>query len=103
MNLSLSDSHNNVITLRSSSSVGPKSSSGKEEDDNGFGEITVGWQEKRFSPAEIKFYTSSREEDFHGNVLKMKFFRDVQVIKCFQNWVFSYSPVPSPEAQILTL
>ena len=40
-------------------------------------DITLGWQEKCYSPAEEKFYISAKEDDFHGNVLRKKFFRDV--------------------------
>ena len=58
-----------------------KASIKETEDDetSGFGELTLSWQEKKFSPAELKFYSASKEEDCHGDVLKMKFFRDVQV------------------------
>jgi hypothetical protein len=38
----------------------------------------LGWQEKCFSHVEEHFYQEAKEEDFQGNVLKKKFFRDVQ-------------------------
>jgi len=41
--------------------------------------LSVAWQEKHFSPSEIKFYTASKQEDFADDILKLKFFRDVQV------------------------
>ena len=41
----------------------------------------IQWQQKKFSKQEIKFYSDSKEEDFHQNVLKKKFYRDVQTIK----------------------
>ena len=40
------------------------------------GSVTFGWQEKIFSPAEEVHYRKAREEDFHGNVLKKKFYKD---------------------------
>ena len=71
----------NSSGFRSSASTERKPSIKEPVDDeSGLGELTVAWQEKKFSPAEIKFYSSAKEEEFHGDVLKMKFFRDVQVI-----------------------
>ena len=68
------------LASRSSASTERKASIKEPVDDEtGLGELTVAWQEKKFSPAEIKFYSSAKEEEFHGDVLKMKFFRDVQV------------------------
>lgn len=43
-------------------------------------EVVVGWQEKVFSPGEVRMYSEAKEEDFHSNVLKKKFFRDVQAL-----------------------
>ena len=45
------------------------------------GNVTFGWQEKLFSPTEEIYYRNAREEDFHGNVLKRKYFKDVQEAK----------------------
>ena len=45
------------------------------------GSVTFGWQEKIFSPAEEVHYRKAKEEDFHGNVLKKKFYKDVQEAK----------------------
>jgi hypothetical protein len=68
------------LSPRSSASTERKVSVKETEDDeSGLGELTVSWQEKKFSPAEIQFYSAAKEDDFHGDVLKMKFFRDVQV------------------------
>ena len=38
-------------------------------------------QEKLFSPTEEIYYRNAKEEDFHGNVLKRKYFKDVQDAK----------------------
>ena len=38
-------------------------------------------QEKLFSPTEEIYYRNAKEEDFHGNVLKRKYFKDVQEAK----------------------
>lgn len=43
-------------------------------------DITIQWQQKKFSKEEIKLYSEAKEEDFHQNVLKKKFFRDVQAL-----------------------
>ncbi len=40
-------------------------------------DVTLGWQEKSYSPTEEAFYMAAKEEDFHSNVLRKKFFRDV--------------------------
>ena len=44
-------------------------------------DIVIQWQQKKFSKQEIKFYSDAKEEDFHQNVLKKKFYRDVQAMK----------------------
>ena len=41
-------------------------------------DVTIQWQQKKFSKQEIKYYSEAKEEDFHQNVLKKKFYRDVQ-------------------------
>ena len=43
-------------------------------------DVTIEWQQKKFSKQEIKFYSQAKEEDFHQNVLKKKFYRDVQAL-----------------------
>jgi hypothetical protein len=43
-------------------------------------DITIQWQQKNFSKQEIKYYSEAKEEDFHQNVLKKKFYRDVQAL-----------------------
>ena len=44
-------------------------------------DVIIQWQQKKFSKQEIKFYSEAKEEDFHQNVLKKKFYRDVQAIR----------------------
>ena len=44
-------------------------------------DVVIQWQQKKFSKQEIKFYSDAKEEDFHHNVLKKKFYRDVQAIR----------------------
>ena len=41
-------------------------------------DVTIQWQQKKFSKQETKYYSEAKEEDFHQNVLKKKFYRDVQ-------------------------
>ena len=43
-------------------------------------DVTIQWQQKKFSKQEIKYYSEAKEEDFHQNVLKKKFYRDVQAL-----------------------
>lgn len=57
------------------------SPSGSNSSKSWLGNVTLGWQEKLFSPAEENYYREAKEEDFSGNVLKRKFFRDVQDAK----------------------
>lgn len=45
------------------------------------GNVTLSWQEKVFSASEENYYRCAKEEDFRGNVLKRKFYRDVQDAK----------------------
>ena len=43
-------------------------------------DLVIGWQQKIFSPQEIAFYSNSKDDDFDTNVLKKKFYRDVQAM-----------------------
>ena len=43
-----------------------------------FQDVTVAWQQKIFSQSEVDFYSRSRVSDFEQDVLKKKFYHDVQ-------------------------
>ena len=43
-----------------------------------FQDVTVSWQQKIFSQSEVDFYSRSRVSDFEQDVLKKKFYHDVQ-------------------------
>ena len=43
--------------------------------------MTFGWQEKIFSPSEEQYFQKAKEDDFQGNVLKKKYYKDIQEAK----------------------
>lgn len=43
-----------------------------------FQDVTLSWQQKIFSRSEVDFYSRSRVSDFENDVLKKKFYHDVQ-------------------------
>ena len=55
---------------------------GKDEgqDTDVIEDVTIQWQQKKFSKQEVKLYSEAKEEDFHQSVLKKKFYRDVQAL-----------------------
>ena len=59
----------------------PSSPASSSTSSTWLGNVTLAWQEKLFSPSEENYYRKAKEEDFQGNVLKKKFFRDVQDAK----------------------
>ena len=83
------------VILASSSTAGTGTEDDDEDEEEGsisptnsvstsamwLGNVTFGWQEKIFSPSEEVFYRKAKEEDFQGNVLKKKFYKDVQEAK----------------------
>ncbi len=40
--------------------------------------MVIGWQQKLFRAKELRYYSGKREEDFSSDVLKKKFYHDVQ-------------------------
>ena len=52
----------------------------KDKDLDMVEDVIIQWQQKKFSKQEIKYYSDAKEEDFHHNVLKKKFYRDVHAL-----------------------
>ena len=42
-------------------------------------DVVIGWQEKLFRAAELRYYSGKREEDFANDVLRKKFYHDAKV------------------------
>ena len=78
----VSDSNDSLRSELGSRPLGDRDKDSKDEhkDTDLVEDITIQWQQKKFSQQEIKCYSEAKEEDFHQNVLKKKFFRDVQAL-----------------------
>ena len=78
----VSDSNDSLRSEMGSTALVDRDKDRKDEnkDTDLVEDITIQWQQKKFSKQEIKLYSEAKEEDFHQNVLKKKFFRDVQAL-----------------------
>ena len=49
-------------------------------------DVVIGWQEKLFRAAELRYYSGKREEDFANDVLRKKFYHDAKVQSQSTDW-----------------